>query len=74
MYSLLNLYKQLPNLHVQMDAAAKPKVFFFFIRSTKFESENRFKSRIWHSSLLMINTAQHPVLLNKVTGKVTFSK
>lgn len=29
MYSLLNLYKQLPDLHVQMDAAAKPKVFFF---------------------------------------------
>lgn len=49
MYSLLNLYKQLLNLHVQMDAAAKPKVLFF-IRSTKFESENRFTSRIWHSS------------------------
>ena len=29
MYSLLNLYKQLPNLHVQMNAAAKPKLFFF---------------------------------------------
>lgn len=50
MYSLLNLYKQLQNLHVQMDAAAKPKVFIF-IRSTKFESENRFKSRVWHSAL-----------------------
>lgn len=50
MYSLLNLYKQLLNLHVQMDAAAKPKVFIF-IRSTKFESENRFKSRVWHSAL-----------------------
>lgn len=50
MYSLLNLYKQLLNLHVQMEAAAKPKVLFF-IRSAKFESENRFKSHIWHSSL-----------------------
>lgn len=30
MYSLLNLYKQLLNLHVQMDAAAKPKVFLFY--------------------------------------------
>lgn len=28
MYSLLNLYKQLLNLHVQMEAAAKPKVLF----------------------------------------------
>lgn len=26
MYSLPNLYKQLLNLHVQIDAAAKPKV------------------------------------------------
>lgn len=29
MCGLLNLYKQLLNLHVQMDAAAKPKVFFY---------------------------------------------
>lgn len=50
MYSLLSLYKQLLNLHVQMDAAAKPKVFLF-IRSTKFESENRLKSRVRHRAL-----------------------
>lgn len=28
MYGLHNLYKQLLDLHVQMDEAAKPKVFF----------------------------------------------
>lgn len=41
MYGLHNLYKQLLDLHVQMDEAAKPKVFIFFIISTKFDSGNR---------------------------------
>lgn len=40
MYGLLNLYKQLLDLQVQMDEAAKPKVFFIIF--TKFDSENSF--------------------------------
>lgn len=31
MYGLHNLYKQLLDLHVQMDEAAKPKVFIFLL-------------------------------------------
>lgn len=30
MYGLHNLYRQLLDLHVQMDEAAKPKVFGFY--------------------------------------------
>lgn len=73
MYSLLNLYKQLLNLHVQMDAAAKPKVLFF-IRSTKFESENRFTSRIWQNSPRSWWTQAAVLYLSKVIGKVTYTK